>query len=92
MVKKIKDWIVEFYSSVGVEPLYPQVCQKVPVMTVLKEEQGPSPIELSRILNTVACSLSVRREDPIAIYYLVMEVNICDCNFVKDLKLQLFTH
>ncbi|XP_011308488.1 uncharacterized protein KIAA0195 isoform X3 [Fopius arisanus] len=60
-------------AGVGVEPLYPQVCQKIPVMTSTKEEQGPSPIELSRALNCIACSLSVKREDPIAMFHLVME-------------------
>ncbi|XP_063995307.1 transmembrane protein 94 isoform X2 [Diachasmimorpha longicaudata] len=60
-------------AGVGVEPLYPQVCQKIPVMTNTKEEQGPSPVELSRALNCIACSLSVKREDPIAIFHLIME-------------------
>ncbi|XP_033214958.1 transmembrane protein 94 isoform X2 [Belonocnema kinseyi] len=60
-------------AAVAVEPLYPQVCQRVPVLISTKEEQGPSPIDLSRSLNSVACSLSVRREDPIAIFHLVME-------------------
>lgn len=63
-----------FYFRVAVEPLYPQVCQRVPVLISTKEEQGPSPIDLSRSLNSAACSLSVRREDPIAIFHLVMEV------------------
>ncbi|KAJ8664808.1 hypothetical protein QAD02_006470 [Eretmocerus hayati] len=60
-------------AAVAVEPLYPQVCQRVPVLAPTKPEDGPSPIELSRSLNSIACSLSVRREDPIAIYHLVME-------------------
>ncbi|XP_051174017.1 transmembrane protein 94 isoform X2 [Leptopilina boulardi] len=60
-------------AAVAVEPLYPQVCQRVPVLISTKEEQGPSPIDLSRSLNSIACSLSVRREDPIAIFHLVME-------------------
>ncbi|OXU20778.1 hypothetical protein TSAR_005268 [Trichomalopsis sarcophagae] len=60
-------------AAVAVEPLYPQVCQRVPVLMPTKPDEGPSPIDLSRTLNSVACSLSVRREDPIAIYHLVME-------------------
>ncbi|XP_012271899.1 transmembrane protein 94 isoform X2 [Orussus abietinus] len=60
-------------AGVAVEPLYPQVCQRVPVMTPTKEDQGPSPVDLSRELNSVSCSLSVKREDPIALYHLVME-------------------
>ncbi|KAK2583635.1 hypothetical protein KPH14_009573 [Odynerus spinipes] len=60
-------------AAIAVEPLYPQVCQKIPVLTPTKPEQGPSPVELSRALNSVACSLSVKREDPIAVFHLIME-------------------
>lgn len=60
---------------VAVEPLYPQVCQKVPVMMNPHDYQGPSPVDLSRALNSIACSLSLKREDPIALFHLVMEVN-----------------
>lgn len=66
---------MDFYFRVAVEPLYPQVCQRVPVLTPTKDDQGPSPVDLSRALNSVACSLSVKREDPIAIFHLIMEVN-----------------
>lgn len=59
---------------VAVEPLYPQVCQRVPVLISTREDQGPSPVDLSRALNSIACSLSVKREDPIAIFHLIMEV------------------
>jgi hypothetical protein len=60
----------------AVEPLYPQVCQRVPVFTPLARQQGPSPVELSRTLNSVACSVSFLREDPISIFHLIMEVCI----------------
>ncbi|XP_046427153.1 transmembrane protein 94 isoform X1 [Neodiprion fabricii] len=60
-------------AGVAVEPLYPQVCQKVPVMMPTTEDQGPSPVDLSRTLNSISCSLSIKREDPIALYHLVME-------------------
>ncbi|KAK0168024.1 hypothetical protein PV327_001865 [Microctonus hyperodae] len=60
-------------AGVAVEPLYPQVCQKVPVMVNTNDDQGQSPVELSRALNSIACSLSVKREDPIALFHLVME-------------------
>lgn len=56
------------------EPLYPQVCQKVSVLVPTKEDQGISPVDLSRALNSVACSLSMKREDPMAIFHLIMEV------------------
>lgn len=60
---------------VAMEPLYPQVCQRIPVLIPTREDQGPSPVDLSRALNSVACSLSVKREDPIAIFHLIMEVS-----------------
>ncbi|XP_076621551.1 transmembrane protein 94-like protein l(2)k05819 isoform X4 [Colletes latitarsis] len=60
-------------AGVAVEPLYPQVCQRVPVLSPTREDQGPSPVDLSRALNSIACSLSVKREDPIAIFHLIME-------------------
>ncbi|XP_053975202.1 transmembrane protein 94 isoform X3 [Hylaeus volcanicus] len=60
-------------AGVAVEPLYPQVCQRVPVLSATREDQGPSPIDLSRALNSIACSLSVKREDPIAVFHLIME-------------------
>lgn len=50
-----------FYFSIAVEPLYPQVCQRIPAY--LPTPYSPSPIELSRALNSLASPLSVRRED-----------------------------
>ncbi|KAJ6638088.1 Transmembrane protein [Pseudolycoriella hygida] len=82
--------------SIGIEPLYPQVCQDIPAFTesnilnnklsLTKEQndrkwyQAPkehlknttlSPIYLSRMLNTISCSISVRREDPLSIVSLI---------------------
>ncbi|XP_024872113.1 transmembrane protein 94 isoform X2 [Temnothorax curvispinosus] len=68
-------------AGVAVEPLYPQVCQKVPVLVPTTENQGISPIDLSRALNSVACSLSVKREDPVAIFHLIMEAR----HYMKNL-------
>ncbi|KAL6424024.1 hypothetical protein ACFW04_009732 [Cataglyphis niger] len=68
-------------AGVAVEPLYPQVCQKVPVLTPTTEDQGISPVDLSRALNSVACSLSVKREDPVAIFHLIMEAR----HYMKNL-------
>ncbi|XP_050461662.1 transmembrane protein 94 isoform X2 [Cataglyphis hispanica] len=68
-------------AGVAVEPLYPQVCQKVPVLTPITEDQGISPVDLSRALNSVACSLSVKREDPVAIFHLIMEAR----HYMKNL-------
>lgn len=43
-------------------------------MEVLKKvDHCLGPIELSSMLNSVACSLTVNRSDPISIYHLVME-------------------
>lgn len=58
--------------SIAVEPLYPQVCQKVPTFSA-SASSGPSPIELSRMLNSITCAVSLRREDPFSIYHLIME-------------------
>nr|CAD7393702.1 unnamed protein product [Timema cristinae] len=60
-------------ASLAVEPLYPQVCQKLPVFVPPNPNQGSSPVDLSRALNSIACSLSFRREDPISIFHLIME-------------------
>lgn len=68
-------------AGVAVEPLYPQVCQKVPVLLPTTENQGISPVDLSRALNSVACSLSVKREDPVAIFHLIMEAR----HYMKNL-------
>jgi hypothetical protein len=64
-----------FLYSLAVEPLYPQVCQKVAVYRETTSDQGPSPVELSRSLNSIACSISFRREDPISIFHLIMQVS-----------------
>lgn len=60
-----------YLCSVSVEPLYPQVCQKKDVYS--KPTNCLSPIDISRELNSMACSLSVKREDPISFYHLIME-------------------
>ncbi|CAH1129293.1 unnamed protein product [Ceutorhynchus assimilis] len=65
-------------ASISVEPLYPQVCQK---MEVFKKLEGFSPTDLSCLLNSIACSLTVKRSDPISIYHLVMEAR----NFASTL-------
>lgn len=77
LISPIREFYKNFVNQlrrVAVEPLYPQVCQKVPVLVPTTEDQGISPIDLSRTLNSVACSLNVKREDPVAIFHLIMEV------------------
>ncbi|KAJ8928345.1 hypothetical protein NQ314_019075 [Rhamnusium bicolor] len=58
-------------ASISVEPLYPQVCQRRRVFGKPSSCLGPT--DISRELNSIPCSLSVRREDPISIYHLIME-------------------
>ncbi|XP_066253701.1 transmembrane protein 94 isoform X1 [Euwallacea similis] len=65
-------------AAISVEPLYPQVCQK---MEVLKKSSGLNPTELSSMLNSIACSLTINRSDPISIYHLIMEAR----NFASTL-------
>ncbi|XP_046406252.1 transmembrane protein 94 isoform X2 [Ischnura elegans] len=60
-------------ASLGVEPLYPQVCQKVPVYVPTSPDCGPSPVELSQTLSSIVCSLSFVRDAPISIFHLIME-------------------
>uniref|UniRef100_A0AAR5NZX1 Cation-transporting P-type ATPase C-terminal domain-containing protein n=1 Tax=Dendroctonus ponderosae TaxID=77166 RepID=A0AAR5NZX1_DENPD len=65
-------------AAISVEPLYPQVCQKV---EVCKKINGFSPTDLSCLLNSIACSLTISRSDPISIYHLIMEAR----NFASTL-------
>lgn len=65
---------VLYVFSIAVEPLYPQVCQKVSVLKPVSELQGLSPTDLNRALNSVACSLGYRRDKPISLFHLIMEV------------------
>ncbi|XP_049853191.1 transmembrane protein 94 isoform X3 [Schistocerca gregaria] len=60
-------------ASFAVEPLYPQVCQKIPAFIPTKAAQGVSPVELNRMLNSIACSITFHREDPVSIFHLILE-------------------
>ncbi|CAB0006459.1 unnamed protein product [Nesidiocoris tenuis] len=57
-------------TSVSVEPLYPQVCQKVPVFTPCPD--GIAPVHLSHRLNSLPCSVSMTRQRPISFFHLIM--------------------
>ncbi|XP_045478027.1 transmembrane protein 94 isoform X2 [Harmonia axyridis] len=57
-------------ANVAVEPIYPQVCQK---RLVSIPYEGVSPMDLARHLNSLPCSLCIKREDPINLYHLIME-------------------
>lgn len=65
------------FYSIAVEPLYPQVCQNVSVCRPTDPDlHGPSPIYISKLLNSIPCSVSICREDSFSIFYLIMKV-IC---------------
>lgn len=57
------------------EPLYPQVCQKTPPFKPpsTKQPSTLTPTHLSRLLNSIPCSLSFKRDEPLSIFHLIME-------------------
>ena len=55
-----------------IEPLYPQVCQHVPVFQN-PTSPSPSPTSLSQMLISVASSLSFNMEDEVSIFPLILE-------------------
>ncbi|XP_044759855.1 transmembrane protein 94 isoform X2 [Coccinella septempunctata] len=57
-------------ANVAVEPMYPQVCQR---RLISIPYNGTSPMDLARQLNSLPCSLCIKREDPINLYHLIME-------------------
>ena len=59
-------------ASMCIEPLYPQVCQHVPVFQN-PTSPSPSPTSLSQMLISVASSLSFNMEDEVSIFHLILE-------------------
>ncbi|XP_070579950.1 transmembrane protein 94-like [Ptychodera flava] len=65
--------------SIGLEPLYPQVCQQQRQDEYLRhcdsstQAHGLLPLDLSHLLASLPCSLSFHREDNISLIYLVKE-------------------
>ncbi|KAK9754703.1 hypothetical protein QE152_g1175 [Popillia japonica] len=76
-------------ASIAVEPLYPQVCQLLPPYKSMENKDILSPIELARRLSSIACSLSVRREEPISIYHLIRESRHYVCSFRNSVQFWL---
>ncbi|KAI4456515.1 hypothetical protein MML48_8g00014295 [Holotrichia oblita] len=76
-------------ASIAVEPLYPQVCQLLPPYKSVDDKAILSPIELARYLSSIACSLSVRREEPISIYHLIRESRHYVCSFRNSVQFWL---
>ena len=74
-------------ASLAIEPLYPQLCQTIPVFIPPSPSHGsrldtpnvslsptwPSPVAVSQLLNSLASSLSFRVEDEISLFHLILE-------------------
>ncbi|RWS16661.1 uncharacterized protein B4U79_14914 [Dinothrombium tinctorium] len=64
-------------AGIGIEPLYPQVCITQPaVKGSFYSQNNPSflsPIEVATKLNSLMCSLTFQREDPVSLITLIME-------------------
>ena len=60
-------------ATLAIQPLYPQVCQDVPVYQPCSKAGMPSPINVSQMLNSVASSLSFHMEDEVSIFHLILE-------------------
>ncbi|CAB4054951.1 unnamed protein product [Lepeophtheirus salmonis] len=72
-------------GSLGVEPLYPQICQSVPVFTPPKSG-GMGPIELAGFLNSIVCSLSFKRKDEVSIFHLLLESRHFVLSFINTMQ------
>lgn len=57
-------------ASLAIEPLYPQVCQHVPVY--LPPVTGPSPVDLAQQLTSLASSMSIKRDDEVSLMSLLI--------------------
>jgi len=57
-------------ASLAVEPLYPQVCQNVPVFT--SPNRGIAPTDLARHFTSVASSVSFKREEDVSVYNAII--------------------
>lgn len=55
------------------EPLYPQVCQQVPVFSPTTQTNTVTPAEMSRRLNSLPCALSFHRDELSSLLHLVLE-------------------
>ena len=67
--------------------MYPQVCQQVNVCSPVADVGTPSPVELSRRLNSLPCALSFHRDElPSSLLHLVLEsrhVGLCLRNVLQ---------
>ncbi|GJQ72359.1 hypothetical protein Trydic_g3444 [Trypoxylus dichotomus] len=76
-------------ASIAIEPLYPQVCQLIPPYKPVEANDVLSPIELARRLSSIACSLSVKKEEPTPIYHLIRESRHYVCCFRNSVQFWL---
>lgn len=72
-------------TSIGIQPLFPQVCITIPVTEANGEipfKEFVSPIDLSRELISLPCALHIYREDVVSLSKL-----ICYCrNFMLNAR------
>ncbi|XP_040567190.1 transmembrane protein 94 isoform X2 [Lepeophtheirus salmonis] len=72
-------------ASLAIEPLYPQICQTSTVY-VPPKNSGPSPLEISRILNSIPTCLSFEMKDEVSIFHLIKESRQFVLSFVNCMK------
>ena len=61
--------------SIAVEPLYPPICSKHPVLLKARDATSLSPMQLSARLNSIPSSLSYERDYPLNIVHLIVVVS-----------------
>ncbi|CAG0889218.1 unnamed protein product [Darwinula stevensoni] len=60
-------------SLLGVVPLYPQVCMKIPSYQVPAKESEPPPTEVSHALTSLPCALNFHVGDSLPLSFLILE-------------------
>ena len=68
-------FLISFLFSLGVEPLYPQLCTRYPAVPRAWTNHGPLPMELSVMLLSVPCALSFSRHDNVSVIQLISIVS-----------------
>ncbi|KAG1650697.1 Transmembrane protein 94 [Nymphon striatum] len=59
--------------SIGVIPLYPQICMKKSVIENELPQSVMSPTKMGSMLNSFSCALTYHRDDPVDLYELIKE-------------------
>ena len=68
------------FPSIGLEPLYPQLCARHPRPRSHWSSDSPSPSQLASNLLALPCSLSFQRDDNVRLVQLIMEVSVSQCS------------